>query len=45
MEMDISKTRNIGMKGETRGTGTKWRGVGDVTEIGTDFGTERCSGG
>ena len=32
------KTGNIGMKGETRGDRDKWRGVGDVMEIGTDFG-------
>ena len=29
MEMDISKTGNIGMKGETRGTGTN----GGVSEM------------
>ena len=34
METDISKTGNIGTKGETRGTGTN----GGVSEIGTDFG-------
>ena len=43
METDISETGNIGMKGETRGTGTN--GVRDVMEIGMDFGRERCSRG
>ena len=45
METDISETGNIGMKGETRGTGMKRRGVRDVMEIGTDFGDRRYSGG
>ena len=43
--MDISKTGNIGMKGETRGNRDKQRSVGDVTEIGMDFGNGRYSGG
>ena len=33
MEMDISETRNIGMKGETRGNRDKWRGVRVVMGI------------
>ena len=45
MEMDISETGNIGTKGETRGTGMNRGGVGDVTEIGMDFGDGRYSGG
>ena len=40
METYISETGNIGTKGETRGTGTKWRGVRGVMEIGMDFGVE-----
>ena len=45
METDISETENIGMKGETRGNRDEWTSVGDVTEIGTDFGDRRYSGG
>ena len=45
METDISETGNIGTKGETKGDRDKRRGIGDVTEIGTDFGMERCSRG
>ena len=45
METDISEMGNIGMKGKTRGDRDKWRGVGDVMEIGTDFGSGGYSGG
>ena len=38
METDISETGKIGTKGETRGDRDERRGVGDVTEIGMDFG-------
>ena len=45
IETDISETGNIGTKGETRGTGTNGESVRDVTEIGTDLGDGRYSGG
>ena len=44
MEMDISETGNIGMKGD-EGNRDKWRGVGDVMEIGWILRQKRCSGG
>ena len=44
METDISETGNIGMKGE-KGNRDEWRSVGDVMEIGTDFGDSRHSRG
>ena len=41
MKTDISETRNIGTKGETRGNRDERRSVGDVMEIGTDLGNRK----
>ena len=45
METDINETGNIGMKDETRGHRNKWRGVGDVMEIGQTWEWKRYSRG
>ena len=45
METDINETGNIGMKDETRGNRDKWRGVGDVMEIGWTLEWKRYSRG
>ena len=45
MEMDISETGNIGMKGETRGDRDERRGVGELMEIEWTLEQKRCSGG
>ena len=45
MEMDINETGNTGMKNETRGNRDKWRGVGDVMEIGWTLEWKRYSRG
>ena len=45
MEMDINETGNIGTKNETRGNRDKWRGVGDVMEIGQTLEWKRYSRG